>query len=219
MKLSRETLTIFKNFAGINSNLLLKRGSKLSTLTSQKTVMADTVVAEDFPSDFGIYDLNEFLGIISLFKEPELNFSDKFVIIEEGGNKIKYYAASAELLLVPTKTIDFPKVDVEFLLTSNMLQMIQKTASVLRTSDLSIIGANGKITIQVGDKKNATGNQYSTEVGDTTNNFRFNLKVENLKMLPGDYTISISSKRISRFTSVVGELVYYVAVESDSTFS
>lgn len=219
MKLSKETLTIFKNFAGINSNLLLKRGSKLSTLTSQKTVMADTVVSEEFPSDFGIYDLNEFLGIISLFKEPELNFSDKFVIIEEGGNKIKYYAASAELLLVPTKTIDFPKVDVEFLLTSNMLQMIQKTASVLRTSDLSIIGANGKITIQVGDKKNATGNQYSTEVGDTTNNFRFNLKVENLKMLPGDYTISISSKRISRFTSVVGELVYYVAVESDSTFS
>ena len=219
MKLSKETVNLFKNFSGINSNILLKAGQEISTISAQKNVMSDTKVTETFPLDFGIYDLNEFLGAMSLFEDPELDFSEKFVTIKEGANSIKYFAADASVLTVPTRKITFPEAEIEFTLTSTMLNMIHRTASVLRATDLQIIGDGSKITITVGDKKNVTGNSYSAHAGSTDKNFQANLKVENLKMLPGDYIVSISSKKISRFKASASELVYYVAVEADSTFS
>lgn len=219
MKLSKETVNLFKNFAGINSNMLLKAGQEISTISAQKNVMSDTKVTETFPLDFGIYDLNEFLGAMSLFEDPELDFSEKFVTIKEGANSIKYFAADASVLTVPTRKITFPDAEIEFTLTSTMLNMIHRTASVLRATDLQIIGDGSKITITVGDKKNVTGNSYSAHAGSTDKTFQANLKVENLKMLPGDYIVSISSKKISRFKASASELVYYVAVEADSTFS
>jgi hypothetical protein len=216
MKLSKETVGLFKNFSGINSNLLLKSGNKLATISAQKNVMADATVSETFP-DFGIYDLNEFLGAMSLFEDPELEFEDKFVTIKQGNMSIKYFAADASVLTAPQKSITFPQAEIEFTMTAAMLNMVHRTASVLRATDLSIIGDGETITAVVGDKKNATGNSFSEPVGTTDKNFRVNLKVENLKMLPGDYTVSISSKKISRFKGT-GDLVYYVAVEADSTF-
>ena len=216
MKLSKETVGLIKNFAGINSNLLLKSGNKLATISAQKNVMADAVVTETFP-DFGIYDLNEFLGAMSLFEDPELTFNDKWVTIEQGGNSIKYFAAEASVLTAPQKAITFPDPEIEFNMSANMLSMIQRTASVLRASDVSIVGNGSTISVVVGDKKNATGNSYNSSVGATDKKFKVNLKVENLKMIPGDYQVSISSKKISRFKGA-GDLVYYVAVEADSTF-
>ena len=218
MKLSKDTVALFKNFAGINSNLLLKSGNQLSTISAQKNVMADVTVAETFP-DFGIYDLNEFLGAMSLFEDPDLEFSDKHVTISEGGNSIKYFAADASVLTAPQKSITFPESDIDFTLTATMLAMILKTASVLRSADVAIVGDGSTMTIQVGDKKNATGNSYNANLGTTDKTFQVNLKVENLKMLMGDYQVSISSKKISRFTAVSSDLVYYVAVEADSTFN
>jgi hypothetical protein len=207
---------LIKNFAGINSNLLLKSGNKLATISAQKNVMADAVVSENFP-DFGIYDLNEFLGAMSLFEDPELEFSDKWVTIKQGNSSIKYFAAEASVLTAPQKAITFPDAEIEFNLTANMLSMIQRTASVLRSSDLTIVGDGSTVTAVVGDKKNATGNSFQESVGVSDKKFKVNLKVENLKMLPGDYTVSVSSKKISRFKGV-GDLVYYVAVEADSVF-
>lgn len=216
MKLSKETVGLIKNFAGINSNLLLKSGNTLATISAQKNVMADAVVTETFP-DFGIYDLNEFLGAMSLFEDPELTFNEKWVTIEQGGNSIKYFAADASVLTAPQKAITFPDAEIEFPMSANMLSMIQRTASVLRASDVSIVGDGSTIAVVVGDKKNATGNSYNSTVGATEKKFKVNLKVENLKMIPGDYQVSISSKKISRFKGA-GDLVYYVAVEADSTF-
>lgn len=218
MKLSKETLGVFKNFAGINSNLLLKQGTKLATISAQKNVMADVTVNETFP-DFGIYDLNEFLGAMSLFEDPELTFTDKVCTITQGNMSIKYYAADSSVLTAPSKAITFPDAEINFELSAAMLTMIQRTASVLRASDVTIVGEAGVITIVVGDKKNATGNSFQEAVGTTDKSFKVNLKVENLKMIPGDYTVSVSSKKISRFkSSTTSDLVYYVAVEADSTF-
>ena len=217
MKLSKDTVALFKNFAGINSNLLLKAGNKLATISAQKNVMADVTVAETFP-DFGIYDLNEFLGAMSLFEDPDLEFGDKSVTISEAGSSIKYFAADASVLTAPQKAITFPDSDVDFTLTATMLNMILKTASVLRASDVAVVGDGTQMTILVGDKKNATGNSYKANLGPTDKKFKVNLKVENLKMLPGDYQVSISSKKISRFQSASSDLVYFVAVEADSTF-
>ena len=217
MKLSKDTVALIKNFAGINSNLLLKQGNKLATISAQKNVMADATTNETFP-DFAIYDLNEFLGAMSLFEDPELDFQDKYVSISQGNMKIKFFAADASVLVAPQKAITFPEAEIDFRMSAAMLNMIHKTASVLRAADVSIVGDGSKITAVVGDKKNASGNSFSEPVGDTDKTFKVNLKVENLKMLPGDYDISISSKKISRFKSPNSDLVYYVAVEADSTF-
>jgi len=217
MKLSKETVSLFKNFAGINTNLLLKQGNKIATISGQKNVMADASVTETFP-DFAIYDLNEFLGAMSLFEDPELDFQDKYVSIKQGSMNIKFFAADASVLTAPQKAITFPEAEINFRMTSSMLDMVKKTSSVLRAADVSIVGDGSKITAVVGDKKNASGNSYSEPVGDTDKTFKVNLKVENLKMLPGDYDVSISSKKISRFKSPNNDLVYYVAVEADSTF-
>jgi hypothetical protein len=217
MKLSKETVALFKNFAGINQNLLLKSGSKLATISSQKNVMADATVGEAFP-DFAIYDLNEFLGAMSLFDDPDLDFQEKFVSISQGNMKIKFFAADASVLTAPQKAITFPDAEINFRMTADTLNRIHKTASVLRAADVSIIGDGSKVTALVADKKNATGNSFSEPVGDSDKAFKVNLKVENLKMLPGDYDVSISSKKISRFKSPNTDLVYYVAVEADSTF-
>ena len=218
MKLSKETVALFKNFAGINSNLLLKSGSKLATISAQKNVMADATVAETFP-DFAIYDLNEFLGAMSLFDDPDLDFQEKFVSISQGSMKIKFFAADASVLVAPQKAITFPEAEINFTISADKLQMINRTASVLRAADVSIVGDGSTITVVVGDKKNATGNSFQEPVGTTDKSFKVNLKVENLKMIPGDYSVSVSSKKISRFkSSTNSDLVYYVAVEADSTF-
>ena len=217
MKLSKETVALFKNFAGINSNLLLKNGNKLATISAQKNVMADATVGETFP-DFAIYDLNEFLGAMSLFEDPELTFQDKHVSISQGSMQIKFFAADPTVLTAPQKAITFPEAEINFDISADKLSMIQRTASVLRAADVAIVGDGSTITIVVGDKKNATGNSFSEPVGATDKTFKVNLKVENLKMLPGNYSVSISSKKISRFKSSSSDLVYYVAVEADSTF-
>jgi hypothetical protein len=218
MKLSKDTLSVVKNFASINSNLMLKAGNTLGTISAQKNVMAETPVSENFPQDFGIYDLNEFLGAMSLFEDPELEFNDKYVTIKEGTNSIKYFGADPSVLVAPTKSITFPDAEINVTITEAMLSMIHKTASVLRSADVLLVGADGKLKVVVGDKKNATGNSYEVDVADTDKNFKVNLKVDNLKMLPGDYDVSISSKKISRFKNVKNDLVYYVAVEADSIF-
>lgn len=218
MKLSKHTTEILKNYAHINGNLLLKAGNKLGTISEQKNIMASTPVTETFPSEFGIYDLNEFLAALSIFEDPELEFADKFVTIKQGNNHIKYYASETANLTVPQKDIVFPEAEINFNLTAATLDLIRKTAGVLSAPDLAIVGENGKITAQVGQKKNATANSYDVDLGSTDKSFRVNLKVENLKMLPGNYDVSISSKRISRFQGT-NDLVYYVAVEADSAFN
>ena len=218
MKLSKDSLNLIKNFAGINSNILLKSGSKLTTISSQKNVMASCSLGEIFPSDFGIYDLNEFLGALSLFEDPDLVFTEKYVTIKDGKHSIKYYACSKETLTIPQKDIIFPDAEIDFSINENTLALINRTASVLHAPDLSLIGDGTKIIALVGDKKNATSNSYEVAVGETAQTFRINLKIENLKMLPGCYTVAISSKKISRFEGLKSELTYFVAVEADSTF-
>ena len=218
MKLSKDTLARFKNFASINGNLLLKPGQEIATISAQKNIMASTVVTETFDTEFGIYDLSEFLGALSLFADPELTFNDKFVLIQEGSNSIKYFAADSSVLVAPTKKITFPTAEVNFTLSQEELAMIKRTSAVLRGGDLAVVGDGSKLSVVVSDKKNATSNQSVIELGETDGTFRVNIKVENLKLVDGSYDVSISSKKISRFKAVNGELEYFIAIEADSTF-
>jgi gp45 sliding clamp, C terminal len=218
MKISKETLAILKNFASINSNLLLKPGGLLTTMNVQKNVSAEAKIVEDFPLEFGIYDTNEFLGVISLFSEPEIEFKEKYAIFKEGSSSVKFYSADSSVLTVPTKPIKFPATDIEFDLTATQLASIQKTAAVLRAVDVSVVGKDGVLSVSVGDLKNLTSNAYNIDIGETDVEFTANLKIENLKMMSQDYKVSISAKKISRFTSTDGNMQVYVALESTSEF-
>lgn len=218
MKLSKETLAVFKNFAGINGNLSIKAGKSLTTISAGKNIMAQAHVSEEFETDFGIYDLNEFLGAMSLFDSPELDFGSKYVTIKEGKNSVKYYAANQSVLTAVPNIKQFPDPDIEFNLSSTMLSQIQRVASILRVSDFSVVGDGSTITIAVGDKSNPTGNTYESEIGVTDKTFKVNFKVENMKMMAGDYHVAIAAKKISRFQAVNQPLVYYVATELDSTY-
>lgn len=216
MKISKETTSMLKNYASINGNMLFT-GNVLKTTSVNKTIVSTVTVSEQFPQEFGVYDLNEFLGTIALFQEPELDFQSKFVTISEGNNKIKYFAADPSILTAPKKDITFPAADIEFNLTNLMIGTIHRAAGVLKASDFSVIGDGTSLTITIGDKKNPTSNNYETVVGVTSKVFRANIKIDNLKMLQSDYKVTIHPK-IARFQSTVGDLVYYVAVEADSSF-
>jgi hypothetical protein len=219
MELSKETLTLIKNFAAINGSIMLKAGTRLSTISEGKNVMAEATIAETLPIDFGIYDLNEFLNVVSLFQTTTLDFSEKHVLVSDGGSsRIKYFAAGEGVVKSAPTTIKFPGGDVEFTLEATQLAMIQRTSSVLKATDVSIVGEDGKLKVIVSDKKNDTSNAYEVVIGDTDETFKANLKVENLKMLPNDYQVSISKKKISRFKHTASDLTYYVAIEADSEF-
>jgi hypothetical protein len=198
---------------------MLKAGTRLSTISEGKNVMAEATIAETLPIDFGIYDLNEFLNVVSLFQTTTLDFSEKHVLVSDGGSsRIKYFAAGEGVVKSAPTTIKFPGGDVEFTLEATQLAMIQRTSSVLKATDVSIVGEDGKLKVIVSDKKNDTSNAYEVVIGDTDETFKANLKVENLKMLPNDYQVSISKKKISRFKHTASDLTYYVAIEADSEF-
>jgi hypothetical protein len=218
MKLSKETLGLIKNYASINNNLLFKPGNTLSTIAVSNTIMSSCTVAETFPNEFGIYDVNEFLAVLSLFEDPDLEFSEKTVSIKQGNSSIKYFAAAPNSIVVPKKEIIFPEAEINFKLEASVLAMILKTAPILKSTDVALLGDGSTINVVVGDKKNATSNAYTYTLGTTTSTFKVNLKIENLKMVPGDYDVSISSKKISRFKGATNDLVYFVALEADSTF-
>jgi hypothetical protein len=219
VKISKATLDILKSYAAINSNLLIKAGSKISTMSASKDIMAECDVEEKFTTEAGIFNMSEFLGVVSLYEAPDFDFDSKFVTISEGKQKVKYVYADAALLTVPTKTITMPKAEIEFSLSAGQLQKIQKASAALAVGDLAIVGDGKTIECQVLDAKNPSSNSYSIDLeATTTEKFAVYFKVEKLKLIPGDYDVEISSKKISKFTSKNIKLVVYVACEANSTF-
>ena len=220
MKLSDSTLTVLKNFAGINNSILVKEGSQLRTISVAKNILAEAEIPEDFPRDVAIYDLNQFLNGLSLHQDPNLDFTeDSHITIKEGKRRVKYFYADPQVIIAPPdKEINLPTQEVCFQLESTSLEKLVKAAAVYQLPDLSVIGKNGDIHMVVRDKKNDTSNEYAVYVGETDQTFEFNFKVENIKIIPGAYDVIISSKLLSEFTNKQYNLKYFIALEPDSTF-
>ena len=220
MKLSDSTLTVLKNFAGINNSILVKQGSKLRTISVAKNILAEADITEDFPKDVAIYDLNQFLNGLSLHQDPNLDFSaDSYLTIKEGKRRVKYFFADPQVIIAPPeKEISLPTEDVCFQLESVTLEKLLKAAAVYQLPDLAAVGENGVVKLVVRDKKNDTSNEFAVVVGETDKEFSFNFKVENIKIIPGAYDVVISSKLLAKFTNSSYNLIYYIALEPDSTF-
>ena len=221
MKLSEKTVNLLKNFAGINQSILFKKGNKLRTMSVMKNILAEAEVEEEFPKDFAIYDLVQFLNGVSLYTNPQIEFTtDSNLTIREGKDrKTKYFFADPSVVVAPPeKSIALPTEDVCFSLDSDQLASLMKASAVYQLPDLCAVGEAGVVKLVVRDKKNDTSNEYSINVGITDAEFSLNFKVENIKILPGTYEVVISEKLLSRFVNTNYNLTYFIALEPDSTF-
>jgi hypothetical protein len=223
MKLSTETLKILKNFSDINSSIIIKKGNVIRTVARTKSILADVTVQETFPIDFAIYDLNEFLQGIDLCRNmnPELNFtSEKYVTIVANKHNIKYFYADPLTINVPeVKPIKLPSTDVSVVISEENLEILKKASKIYDLDTLSTVGDATNIDLVLHDSKNPTSNQYRINIGTTDKEFSFNSKIADLTILPGEYHVDISSKLLARFTNKPLNLVYWVPLEPDSTYT
>ena len=223
MKLSSNTTSVLKNFASINQNLVIKEGKEITTMSAMKNIVARAEVEEEFPQEVAIYDLNEFLSALSLFKNPNLEFQDTYVNITEENNpktSLKYFYSDPSVVTTPNKMITMPSNEVTFTLESATLSNITKAAAVIGSADLVLENSSGTPSLTVKDKKNDTANSYSMGV-DTKGEgkFSFFFKVENLKLIDGKYTVEVSSKNISHMKNESTPIEYWIALEPESNYS
>jgi hypothetical protein len=223
IKISSDTLNILKNFASINSNLHVKQGKTITTVSPSMTILAEATVGEEFDTEFGVWDMAKFLSTISLFKDPEFEFAENFVTISSTGTKasVKYFYSDPQLLTKADKKINMPKEFVSFDLSGADLAAVMKAASVLQAPDMCVESCNDGICIRICDKKDPTAHSWSLTVGENPEDlsFKFWFKVENLKMIQGDYTVHLAEKRVAKFNGSSVPVNYWVAMESDSTTS
>lgn len=222
MNISQDTISVLKNFSTINLSLIIREGNKLKTISPGKDIFSECTVAEEFPQEFGIYDLSKFLAAISMFKDPTFDFKDTHVVISSKGSRsnLKYYFSDAKQLFDNNKTMNMPSSVVSFRLEAKDLLELQKASAVLACPDIEIVRNDNRLLLRVLDRKDSTGNTYSIDVGecDTDADFRFLFKVETLRLLPGTYDVRISDKLVSEFRSEDGNRVYWISVEADSTY-
>lgn len=225
MKLSNETLAILKNFATINSGILFKVGNTLSTVSPQKNILADAKIAETISQEFGIYDLNNFLSVVSLFKDgAELEFESKHVVITgmSGRSKIRYRFTDPSMIVVaPDKRPNLPSVDVSFPLSSEDFDWIMKTATVLKVPNISVKSDGKSVYLSAFDVNDDSAHTNSVMLEGVDANGKYNLifRSENLKMIPGNYNVEICSKGIAKFSDPVNELTYFITLETSSTYN
>ena len=227
MKLSEHTIEVLKNFAGINPNIVISPGQKLKTISEAKNILASAETTEDFPQEFGIYDLNEFLSVIGLVGgNPTLDFQNESVHIQQDETdpyfgSVKYFFAEKDILTTPQKDITMPDPEFTISISEEALNRLRKAAAVLGHSELAISGEDGVIWASILDDKDATSNQFKLELAhdnNCKNSFTFVVNISNLKFLPGDYHLSISSKLISHWQNSAVPVEYFVALEKTSEF-
>ena len=217
--LSKKTLDVLKNFSTINSSIVFRKGSTVRTISNAENILAKFTGEEVFPTDFAIYDLSQFLSGISLFNDPQLEFtSNDFVSIRGGRTSAKYYFSDPEITLksAPEKNVNFPGADLQFNLSGEELIQLQKASAVYSLPDLTFQSEEGLDTIKLilRDKENDTSNTYDlTVAGCTTGTYSLDLKIENIRVLPGDYSVKVSKHLISEWTNANVDLTYYIALE------
>jgi hypothetical protein len=225
MKLSNETLSVLKNFATINQGIMFKKGSKLRTISSLKSILAEVTIKEDIPSEFGVYDLNNFLSVVSLHKDdPSFDFDEKHVVIvgNKGRSKIKYRFCEPTMInLPPEKQVTMPDPEITFDFTSEDFDWVMKAASVLSSPQVAIESDGKTVNIVTLDLANDSAHTDSLEldVNPTGNKYRMVFKTENIsKVLPGSYEVKISSKGIAHFKNKNVDLQYWISTEAGSKF-
>ena len=222
MELNDKTLAVLKNYATINPNVVINEGNVLKTISEAKNVLSSAELDDTFPKTFGIYDLNEFLNVLSLVDAPNLKFEDNYVLVSDGSGRtrIKYFYSDIDMLTVPSKDIIMTEAEVSFSFDRETLSRVKRAASVLGHTELSVSVINNVLSLSVVDQNDKTSNVFSIDVDGTYKNENFNyvFNISNLKMIDDDYRVDISSKLISHFVNEQSGIQYWVALEKTSTY-
>ena len=221
MKISDNTIGILRNFSDINANILFKPGKTLSTMSTMKNIMAQADVEEEFESEFGVYDLPEFLRAIDSFQQPVLKFNGTAnlkIQDEKSTLSARYAFADKSTLRYPSKQISMPDKTVTFSLKNSDYESVKKLYTNLSLPDIAIKGEKGKIKLVALDKKNSNSNESSIVVGESDLEFTAYIKAENMKIIPGDYDVALSKAKIAHFINRKVKVQYWIALEADSTF-
>ncbi len=222
MKLSEYTVSVLKNYSSINPSVLFKPGQVIKTVSPQKTVMASAAVEENFPIEGAVYDLPRFLGVLSLFEDPDLIFHDNLVEVREGRKAINYTFADKQMIIAPPdKDIQFPTPEVELDIPWSEFSGVMRASSVLGLPEIAVEAKDGEISLTALDSKNPTADTYGSAIGESAEEYRFVFRVENLKLMNLDYRVAISDKGIAKFNSINSNgpaMEYYIATEVNSTF-
>lgn len=221
MKISENTISILRNFSDINANILFTPGKTLQTMSTMKNIMAKADVEENFESEFGVYDLPEFLRALDSFQQPVLNFNGSAnlkIKDEKSSLSARYAFADKSTLRYPTKVISMPDKTITFTLKDSDWESVKKLYTNLSLPDIAIKGENGKIKLVALDKKNSNSNESSVDIGETDLEFTAYIKAENMKIIPGDYDVALSKAKIAHFINRKVKVQYWIALEADSTF-
>ena len=212
MELTEKTLSVLKNYATINPNIVVQPGKIVRTIATAKNVMSTATVDNEFTQAFGIYDLNEFLSVVSLVDSPRLEDTHVLIGDSSGRSRVKYYFSDTELLTTITKEVTMPEAEVKFRLDNNTLGKVLKAANALGHSEICVSVVDSVLNISVVDVKNTTSNLYSIDIDGeyTSDKFKFYILKDNLKLLPGNYTVEMYNAESS--------VEYFVALEKHSTF-
>lgn len=221
MKISQDTITILKNFATINQSIMIRKGSKLSTMSNMKNIFASAIVNEEFPIDFGIYDLNRFVGNLLQYDNPTLEWNDAYVLITDGNRTMKFMKSEESTVNSPPENgIKMPEADVSIELTNKMVSFMNKMSALNDLPDYSLKTDEGTVYFEATDKKDPDSDEAREPVGEYSDgDFQIYFKSENMKLIEGDYDVDVSSKLISKFTNRNKDIEYYIALEADSKFN
>lgn len=221
MKLSGETLSILKNFAGINMGMEFKVGNTIRTMSVGKNILAEAKLKDSFPDEFCVYDLNQFLSVHSLYKDAEIDFDDSNIIFKSGRGKIKYRKTAKEMIVTaPDKNLVLPSVDVSFVLTEEDLATILKSASVLQSTHIAVESDEGRTFLTCYCAKDDSAGTNSIEVGDAPSgtSFKMVFLTENWKMIPGSYDVELCAKGLASFKHKTQEVDYWIALEAKDSY-
>jgi|TARA_B100000809_G_C15105210_1_gene518449 hypothetical protein len=225
MIIHNDTIEILKNFAEINQSLIIETGDTIKTVSEQTNVLAKAKLNQSFPQDFAIYDLNKFLGVLSLFTEPSFEFSERSITIQSsidannfqaGDSVAEYQFANMSLFenerKILAKNIDLPSEDAVFRLDEKFFVAIMRAAGVMSLPEIAVVANNGKLKVQANDSKTSV-DSYAVDLGPSDANFKMIFKLENLKLLKGSYDVKISDKGLGHFKNVDRDLEYWIATE------
>jgi hypothetical protein len=216
MKLSENTLAVLKNFASINSGVVLGAGKAQRTISPEKSILVEATLDDDIPTQFGIYDLNQFLGNLTTLRNPELTFSKEGVVLDDGELSFEYRACSANLIITPPeKELVLKSVDVTFSLPNDTLQKLLKVATMNGLPNLSVVGKNGELLLKIHERANDTSNSGTIKIGEYAGqDFTASFKTDNLKLLPNDYNVEIQKGAFAKFENAAKTLKYFIALET-----
>ena len=218
MKLSKQTLEILKNFGSINQSILFKSGQKQSTISSAKTTLAIAEFEESFPESFAIYDLNQFIGIISLFNDPEIEIDGKYVSIKSEKQEVRYRTCEPTLVASLSKEPTFPKVDISFEMSKEILGKISNAISMLKSEHIAFEGNGSEIVVCTHSIDDSTSSVASFTIGETTEIFTLIFKYDMLKLMQGDYFIQISKQKLTKWINKNNNVSYMIPASKNSTF-